>query len=531
LAPLQLTSLDARVPVDSRVHWRLRLDPVPAAVQLEFHDGSPLALVANGREWSGERLISASTLYRVRVDGAPPIDGDPLHRIDAIPDHPPEVIVHQPEKTLNLLDEGQKTWELSFEARDDYGLGEAELSISLAQGSGEQIKVTERKFVLDGGSDPKARSYRKTLDLAELGFSKGDDLIVRLSVADNHTPEPNRTASASFILRWPPPESKESEGMDGIVQKAMPAFFRSERQIIIDSEALVAKHPSMEAAQFAADADGLGVDQKVLRLRYGQFLGEEFEGGAEHAPPSAPGAATPSTGGNTGGSGVSDALRLVPPDHDQTQPEGRFGAEGNILAEYGHMHDKPEAATLLDPETKRILKQALGEMWQAELKLRQLLPDEALPFEYRALENIKQVEQAERIYLARASQDLPQLDASRRLSGDRTGLVDRAATTAAAQPEPTPVPVAWQALQQGQAPDFDALQAWTHDHAEQLPDVLGLVAAEDQLRRDPGCTACRVDLEARLWALLPAPAAAVAARVAPDAAGSAYLDSLAGPTP
>src|SRR5690606_33480196 len=102
-----------------------------------------------------------------------------------------------------------------------------------------------------------------------------------------------------------------------------------------------------------------------------------------------------------------------------------FGEVGDVLEEFGHTHDIAEAATLLDPETREILRGALREMWQSELHLRQAAPRQALPYANRALELIKQVQQAERIYLQRVGTRLPPIDESRRLGGDRDGLRDR----------------------------------------------------------------------------------------------------------
>jgi hypothetical protein len=104
-----------------------------------------------------------------------------------------------------------------------------------------------------------------------------------LVVTDNRVPKPNVTRSPSLILRWPADASKDSSGLDGIAQKTMPAYFRSQRQIIIDTEALLADKPALDDAKFLARSDAIGVDQKILRLRYGQFLGEESEGHAEAA--------------------------------------------------------------------------------------------------------------------------------------------------------------------------------------------------------------------------------------------------------
>ena len=479
-----------------------------ANATLAFLDGTRVALHLDGEVWRGERTIDKSTLYRLVVDGPPLADADRLNRIEAVPDHAPEITVRAPEKTLNVLTQSMKSWDLAFDARDDYGLGAAELSIQLAQGSGEQIAVTEQKLVLDGRGDVHERSYRKSLDLAALGFAPGDDLIVRLSVADNREPEPNRTSSASFILRWQLQASSETAGMDGLVQKVMPAYFRSQRQIIIDTEALLGERDTLEQDRFAARSDDLGLDQRTLRLRYGQFLGEESEGGElvhEHE----------SAG-------------------EVTEPEREirgFGEEGEVVEQYGHVHDLPDAATMLDPPTQEILRAALSEMWHAELHLRQAHPDVALPFEYKALDYIKQVQQAERIYLARVGVELPHVDEARRLSGDRAGLMDRASTLPPADADQSPIPAAWQALANGAAVDVSRLDAWIRQHQDTLPDALGLIEAVDGLRRDPDCMPCRTALQARLWPLLPAPATSVIPRATPDASGAAYLEALSASPP
>ena len=114
------------------------------------------------------------------------------------------------------------------------------------------------------------------------------------------------------------------------------------------------------------------MEQKILRLRYGQFLGEEFESGrgAAHAAPPA----GDEHGDKEGGKDGADKTAEAPgEDHDHDHDHAaaaapqRFGDAGNVLAEFGHTHDHTEAATLLDPETKRILKVALEQMWQMSL--------------------------------------------------------------------------------------------------------------------------------------------------------------------
>ena len=525
------------------LRWRLRINPRPARVTLSFHDDTKLEMTRDGNDWLGERRLDASILYRVELTDAPALADPGLHRIDAIPDRAPEVRVIEPERSLTLLESDQKQWALHFEAHDDYGLGDANLQITLAQGGGENVTFKEQTLALTGTdiattNGGQSRSYATTLDLAALGVGQGDDVVVRLAVSDNAQPTPNTTRSASFILRWPAQSSTESTAMEGIVQNTLPAYFRSQRQIIIDSEALVAEQPQLDESTVMHRSDSIGVDQKILRLRYGQFLGEEFESGrgaeapasAEHddhqdaneragADAAAPGSAAKDAGQKSA---------LVDHAHDAGAATSTFGSEGNVLAEFGHTHDHAEAATLLDPETRKTLKSALDEMWQAELHLRTGEPAQALPYEYRALGYIKQVQQASRIYLARVGLELPQIDESRRLTGKREDLTDRIDPLVGAVSEDAIVASAWSALELGGStpPDLTALERWARDRQSTLPDALGVIAAIDEVRRDASCAACREQLKSRLWPLLPSAATRATPRKEIDASGAAWLDAL-----
>jgi hypothetical protein len=555
IAPRREAALEAKAPQGSTIRWNLRFDPQPTGATLVFHDGSRATLTRSGEDWTAAHTLSASTLYRVLLEGAPALADDRLYRLDAIADRAPEVRVIQPEKTLSLLDAQQKTWDLAFEASDDYGIAHADLTITLAQGSGENVTFKEQTIALTGeamaaptappgtpatndSAAPVAMRYHHALDLAALGLAQGDDVVVRLAVTDNREPKPNVTRSASFILRWPVEASSESAGMEGIVQKTMPAYFRSQRQIIIDTEALIADKAQLDETKLLARSDAIGVDQKILRLRYGQFLGEESESHAEHDDSQPHAAETPGRSFNetlhdSKATAQVDALAAAHAAHERSTPAApaKFGQEGNTVAEYGHVHDIAEAATLLDADTKAILKSALAEMWQSELNLRQGKPDEALPYEHRALDFIKQVQQSTRIYLARVGLELPAPDEARRLSGDRKGVSDRVGTLAAGTIDAATIDLVHRALAAGTVPDWDAAEAWIRARENRLPDALGVLAAIDRVRRDPACDACRRQLDALLWPLLPVPAVAGALRPAPDASGQAYLDALQATAP
>ena len=504
----RLDVLEGEVAQGSELAWDLHFDIAPSAARLRFVDGSTLELVSDGGRWHGKRQLETSTLYRIEIDGAPVLSERAPYRIDVIPDLAPKIVVLQPERTLTVLDAATPRWSLVFEASDDYALGPAQLELTLAQGSGEQVTVSERRVALRGQGDERNQRFEHRVDLAALGFAQGDDLIARLDVRDRRQPAPNITRSASFILRWPALQGGEGSGVEGLVQQAMPAYFRSQRQIIIDTEALIAEWPTLDADTAMSRSDTIGVDQRILRLRYGQFLGEESETESEESP--------------TGEHGD---------EHADAGPS-RAGNAGDLMAAAGHLHDLPEAATLLDPDTKKLLRSALDEMWQAERELRTGKPVTALPYEKRALEFIKRVQQADRIYLARVGLDLPQLDASRRLSGERPRSVSR--TDPLTERVVSDVPAqAWLALRaQPHSPDevlLDTLTSWLRDAPEGIDDPLALLTEIDGLRRDSDCGACRERLARQLWPALSPPAAAPLLRPRPDTIGNAYLDALSPP--
>jgi hypothetical protein len=510
-------ALDAKLPAGAKVRWRLRFEPEPASVELVFHDGSRTTLVTDAGSWTAQRTMERSALYRVALGGNGSEAGSPLHRLEVTPDRPPAIRIVTPSQSVTLHEPGQRRWLVEFEVGDDYGLGPARLHVTFAQGGGENVTVTERSLPVRGEGDPRQRRYTHRLDLASLGLAAGDDVIVRLGVDDNRRPVPNSARSSSLILRWPPSIGTETAGMEGIVQQTMPAYFRSQRQVIIDTEALVAERRSLDTGRFVNRSDAIGVDQRLLRLRYGQFLGEEAED-TEHA-------------------GATAQDEHEGEDHPRDEEAPVAGTRETVTERFGHVHDIPEAATLLDRETRELLRSALREMWQAELHLRQGQPERALPYEYRALDRIKQVQQASRIYLARVGLELPPVDMARRLTGDATGVRSRGDPLVASTGMVTPAASLWQMLSEPSAAgDAEAsrrlasglaeLERWVGARESELPQGIDVLAAIDELRNDPQCVDCRNRLGALLWTLLPVPASATGTRAEGGTAGTAYLEAL-----
>ncbi len=498
--------LDARAPQGSRLEWTLRFAPQPAAPALTLLGNQHLPLQRIASDWTVSRTLDAAFLYRVEATrGAKPLP--PLHRIDAIADTPPQVKIVSPAQSLTMVKPGQRNWTPVFAATDDYGVAAtARLRITLAIGEGENVTFTEREIALPGSGPARSRRFAPSLDFARLGFSAGGDLVVQLIVRDNRAPGPQEARGPSLILRWPSPKDPESSGMEGMVNTVLPAYFRSQRQIIIDAEKLIKQKRSLAPDRYLARSASIGNDQEILRGRYSQFLGGESEGQPE----------LPTSDAHSEGDGHDHG----PP----ASPAPGFGAPEDVLAAFGHPHDESQASSL-DPETRATLKKAVDEMWQSERELKTGHPDLALPYANRALRFIKEVQQATRIFLSRVGPELPPIDPSRRMTGKRDGLASRTLPVLPVEGADGPAAAAWRALGQG-AIQLDPLDRWARANAARLPDALALSGAIDAARRDPACASCRQKLRALLWTALERPPARLLRRRPADAGGARYLGAL-----
>lgn len=544
LAETTQNTLDIETVAGSHIDWAVLIDPAAQTAALVFIDGRRLELGLEGGHWRGNDTPQASSRYRLEIDGVVQAPDDAAARLTLNPDQPPQIRVRRPGQTLNIV-ESASALELEIEASDDYGLGPAELLLTLAKGDGEMVEVSEQRLALQGEGDARNRRYLRRLDLAALGFETGNDLILRVEIVDNHG---QRARSPSYILRWPKLRNTEGEGVEGFVQRTLPAYFRSQRQIIIDTEALIADRPALERERLLMRSDGIGVDQRLLRLRYGEFLGEEVENDGPLLPE---------------GHSLDDG-------HGHSDPAA-FGDTDALLRAYGHAHDQEEGTTLFDPVTRERLRSALREMWQSELHLRMGDPIAALPYQYRALDLIKQIQQASRIYLARVGLELPPIMFSRRLTGDRSTAVrardplraaergdaalasmlvalgdeewgstesvvsgamgrtggDRVPAPPSHQGSDAPRDEATADLDGKASLQTEALAAFEDWLATQpLESTLDLRERFERVQRDPACQDCRTALASALWQRLSPPPQGPRARAGTDVQGTAWLRAL-----
>lgn len=380
----------------AKITWLITSNVALKKLNIIFNNAEIVALKAINNEftqWSFSKTIDHAGFYQLEFDGKK----SDLYQIEVIPDLPVDIKILAP-KIHTTIDFGQiPRVNLSVSLTDDYGIKDAYISATLASGKGEGVSFTEKKLLFNVPlSGKKSIKLNKLIDLTALGMKPGDELYFYILAIDN-----NGQTSRSDVYLVSIADTAELMSMAGLANgiDLVPEYFRSQRQIIIDTEKLIKEEKTMSAEDFKSKSNNLGLDQKLLRLRYGKFLGEvaETEVGGEHHDD----------------------------DHDDGGGAGvEFGNVQALMDEYAHKHDIAEDATFFEPELKAQLKAVLNEMWSSELRLRTYKLQEALPFEYKALRLLKELQQKSRAYVAKTTLKAVKLKLDKRLSGELDKIIE-----------------------------------------------------------------------------------------------------------
>jgi len=410
----------------SRIDWLLQFSDLDLQVFLinSLRDSLAFDQSASGFQLSDQ--VNSSGIYAIQAfKDSLLVYESAFFQLEAIPDLAPIITPSEKELYSYHFNKDGTSKKVEAELRDDFLVAEVYLVATLARGSGENVKFRETRIPISK-KNFKTAMLEVNLDLKALDFKPGDELYYYWAAIDNKRPEPNFSRSDTYFLNYVDSAGMTEEQLMGMAIHVMPDYFRSQRQIIIDTEKLLAAKKSITDRAFNVTSNEIGYDQKLLRLRYGQYLGEEFENSAG--------------GGAMEEGDPSDLLAGFRHDHDQ-EDEGAGlarqaptpekveaheehsnaddGGLGGILDSYLHNHEDEEMNTYYEASTKNMLKMALEQMWQSELYLRLFEPEKALPYQEKALEYLKTVQQKSRVYVKRTAYDPPPIkEEEKRLSGN-----------------------------------------------------------------------------------------------------------------
>jgi hypothetical protein len=502
--PLRSSGWELDVESGATVSWRVRVADAER-VSLVRLPADTLRLRREGARWTAALGATTPAVYQLIAENAAGRASGPLHRLGVRPDQPPSLEFTQPVGRTTLDAGAPRRVRIAARASDDYGIAQTFLLVTVASGAGEQVKFRERRLPLEATSRDTGRSLAlgSTLDLGALGMGPGDEAYLTAVARDARAPTAQEGRSETVIVAIADTGAAAVADFAGLPSLVRPAHLRGQRQIILDTERLLAERARITRDDFRTRAIAIGDDQRLLRLRYAELLGGETVGDAG--------------------------------DRSTADP----GLSGESLT---HEHDTEENATLLSPEVKLTLTAAVAQMWEAERSLRTFEPRAALPHELGALERLKEVQRAGRVYVRRTGAEPPALDLTRRLTGELKGA-GASSETVAQEPAVT-LPAARAALvalgrmQSGAGADASsraALAAAVDEiaaraaagSAAELGALRALRGVLDSLEAQGRCGGCLAIAARQLWALLPPAEASPAAPEPPGRVGQAYLDLLA----
>jgi hypothetical protein len=374
------------------LEWLIETSKPASKIKFIFNDKEKIKLRSvnkSGTQWAVSKTIKQPGFYQVELDGKL----SELYKLETIKDEAAVIRIITP-KQYSTIDFGepQKTI-LQVQINDDYGINDTYISATISSGKGESVKFKEQVIRFNESMNGKQEyKLQKTIDLPKLGMVPGDELYFYINVTDSR-----KQQSRSDIYIVSIQDTAKLMSMDGMLGgiNLVPEYFRSQRQIIIDTEKILKDKNSISEEEFKNRSNNLGIDQKLLRLRYGKFLGEETdeEIGEEHQETTA------------------------------AEESAAFGNAEKMMDAYAHKHDIAEDATFFEPELKAQLKATLTEMWKSELRLRTYKPVEALPFEYKALRLLKDLQQKSRAYVSKTALKTPAIKAEKRLSAELDKII------------------------------------------------------------------------------------------------------------
>jgi len=421
------------------IRWQLTFNDDQQDYFIKFADGTLNQLLQqNDKSYVLEKSVHFTGIYQIVT---PDKTLAKVYTLTVIKDKKPRIRIVTPKKTITeIAKNGSTDLITKVQISDDFDISKVEILASIAKGSGESVKFRDQVFsfdskeILDG-----IELYQKHWQLTSLGMEPGDELYFTIKAWDNRQPQAQMTRSATKIVRW---LEDEEQGVlsDGILIDFMPEYFKSQRQIIIETIELIDDKKELSKDRFDETSELLGIAQSDLKEKYGQYLGDEVEdGGGGHAISAA------------ASEGIEQAShdKQLPHDnqgaHDDDEQhnmdsDGAVGHEhqaehsanafsmksfGNDrsglndnIARFGHNHEDADIGVMGRQDPKALMKRSISNMWQAELHLMLSEPKKALPFEQEALKYLKMAKKAERIYVKRLGFEPPPVSEQRRYQGD-----------------------------------------------------------------------------------------------------------------
>ena len=428
LAKKTTSRMNIKAVEGSTVSWKLNFNGPIDSVSLESTGGEK-PLRQQGSFFKGSTVLENSGFYNFKFkDSTGRTYISDLYAIEVLRDQSPVIRIQELDQFTSFSYKDDKTLNFSSIITDDYGVKEAYIIATVSKGTGESVKFREEQLQFNSKviQGKKELTLKKIIHLDSMNMEPGDELYFYVEAKDARTPKVNRSRSQTYFAVIKDTTDYGMGVETGMGVDLMPDYFRSQRQLIIDTKKLISQRGKISTQEFNSTSNELGFDQKSLRLKYGQFMGDEAEGSISQTESSTMGEdhdhGEDPLEGYTHDHDSKNEHNLVEEthdhDHDHDHNDDETAGGENSIENYMHNHGDPESATLFTDNLKAKLRRALNIMWDAELHLRLNEPEQSLPYQYEALELIQDIKNSARIYVHRIGFDPPPIKEEARLSGD-----------------------------------------------------------------------------------------------------------------
>ncbi|WP_299256398.1 tryptophan-rich sensory protein [uncultured Aquimarina sp.] len=420
---LETSKMDIKAVEGSRVSWNIQFDQEIKSVMMESMGNShPMKLI--NETFTGTSILASAGFYNFKfTDLQDRSYVSELYTIEVTKDKSPSVEIKGIKQFTSFSFDEDKKMFFTAAITDDFGIEDAYIIATVSKGSGESVKFREEKLNFNSKVSKGSKNMKlsKNIDLDQMKMEPGDELYFYVEALDRKKPKPNTSRSETFfaVIKDTISDTFAVEGTMGV--DLMPDYFRSQRQLIIDTEKLLKDKGKLSIVDYKSRSNELGFDQKVLRLRYAEFMGGESESEGMEEGDEEPEHQHEGDHQEEGHE-EEDPLAKYTHKHDSHNEhnlvEEKDEGKKDPLEEYLHNHEDPEASTLFTQSLKSKLREALNEMWDAELYLRLYTPEKSLPYQYRALKLIQEIKNSARIYVHRIGFDPPPIKEDKRLTGE-----------------------------------------------------------------------------------------------------------------
>lgn len=407
--------LENEVPEGTSIEWDFTTHGSVESVAFNFGND-------RSQDSKNKQFFKSEIYYYTVRDSSGESVNSPYYSIKIKEDNKPSIEISGIEEYQRLPWKENYDINFNISISDDYGVQDAFVSATVANGQGESVMFREKTFPL------------KNLGKSKFGFSTsefnmepGSELYFYVMAKDNCPYRIQATKTTTYFVILEDTAKYEFVDDAGMQVDLMPEFFRSQRQIIIDSEKLLAEKSKIAEKDFKQRSNELGFDQKMLRLKYGQFLGEEDDSGIAMENKI-------EIENEIDGPQEVNVLEEYGHNHDHEDEENQLletngtmpkdPARPDWVEAMSHNHDDAEENTYFDVSLKSKLKAALTVMWDSELHLRLYDPSKSLPYQYEALKYLEEIKNHARVYVHRIGFDPPVIkESEKRLTGKQDKII------------------------------------------------------------------------------------------------------------